>query len=215
MCIIRKLFILTLSVVFIFSISTMAMAAEIEDNSIEGMDAYFSLSSDGTIDFDTSAALEAGYSSTAVATVLERINYLNSLVLTGEAFINENYGAVVGYSRARSANGGTYLVQNWDGSTDVFLSDYDAYYMKQAFDYVQRGLDPSPIIEYIDDSAKPYVYLACATGMIQCEIYKNQISIAQADVAAAPADEEWRVVMHVFYIEGTQNLAFYASESVL
>lgn len=206
---------LLLSIFLIISSSTVVLATETGNDSIVGMDRYFSMSSQGTIIFDTLAALNAGYTNNAVETVQARINYLNSLVISGEAYINENYGAVVGCSRTRVSHGHTYLVQNWDGSTDVFLSDSDANYTKLAFDYVQRALDPTPILEYLDESAQPYVALACAMGIMQCAIYKNQITYAQSEVAAAPSGEDWRVVMHIFYIEGMQNMSFYALESVV
>ena len=211
---VRKLLCMILSLLLVFSLTTVALATEKENDSIVGLDRYFSMAPAGTIIFDMSAALDAGYTNNAVETVQARINYLNSLVTSGKAYINENYGAVVG-SRTRSLTGHTYLVQNWDGSTDVFLSDNDAYYTKLAFDYVQRALDPTPILDYLDESAQPYVALACTMGMIQCGIYKNQISYAQADVAAAPAGEDWRVVMHIFYVDGMQNMTFYALESVV
>ena len=199
---IRKLFILALSVLLLFSLSATSSAAEVEDNSIEGMDAHFSLESNGTIFFNTDAALTAGYSATAVMTVKERIDYLNSLVLSGEAFINENFGAVISCSHTRSSNDVSYIVENWDGTIDVYLSDEDTKSMKSALSYAQQGLDPRTFITDLPFRIQGYALAACLAGNVQAQLYKQQIINAESYGTG--------VVMHIFYIDGTQYITFYA-----
>lgn len=67
---------------------------------------------------------------------------------------------------------------------------------------VQRGLDPTAIIDYMPEKVQIYVLLACSAGIVQAQIYLDQISLAE--------EENTRVVMHIFYVEGTQFMYFYA-----
>lgn len=198
--------VMILSLSLVFSFVCPANAATSTDDPIEGMDAHFYMNEDGTIGFDTESALSAGYSLSAVTQVAERIEYMNGLVLSGKAYINDQYSAVICPPKARSSSSSYEIHQNWDGSTDIYMTKAVAVTIYDALNQASLGLDYLSIVAELDTPIRPYVIYACLAGTVSIEIYRRQLTSAINSIS----DSAPYVVMHIFYIEGVQYTTFYA-----
>lgn len=90
------------------------------------MEKYFTLTADGLILFDTNTAANDGISQDDIIFVQSNVTVINSLVSTGEAYINSDFHAISYSNRARSVTGGvTGYDYAWDGSLLIYLNSDD------------------------------------------------------------------------------------------
>lgn len=84
------------------------------------MEQYFTLSEDGTIDYDTLAAEADGIDEHIISAVEAQISHMNQLVLSGKAYITNDFAAVQYTSLAR-ASGENKVVTHWYGLTELYM----------------------------------------------------------------------------------------------
>lgn len=188
-----------------FSLAKPVGATDLNHSGIDGMDAFFYLTSNGTIGFDTTAAFEAGYTEAAVTQVSNRLEFMNGLVVSGEAYINENFSAVM-LPNARTPR--AQIVHNWDGSTDVFLTESEANTILEALELASLHLDYMSVIGELSPSIQSYVAAACLGGYISIAVQQSQINSAISMLN----NQNPYVVMHIFYVEGMQATTYYAGD---
>lgn len=162
------------------------------------MDRYFTLTPDGTISFSTEEALAAGYTRSAVGKVLERINFMNGLVLSGKAYINADFNAVEGHSMARYTN--AQIVHNWDGTTDVYLSMAEAEQLLDGIALAELGLDYFTILAEFPNPVQPYVAPIFLFNAITLGSYRRQIENAM--------EQGTGIIMHIWTADST-GMQFY------
>lgn len=199
---VRRFVALVIIMCFVSSFAYPVSATEVNNNSVDGMDQYFTLTPNGTISFDTDGALAAGYSESAVGKILERINYMNGLVLSGKAYINAEFNAVEGQPMARSTN--AQIVHNWDGTTDVYLTMDEAQQLLDGIEMAELGLDYFTILAEFPNPVQPYVAPIFLLNAITLGSYRNQIENAM--------EEGTGIVMHIWTADSTgmQYYTFWA-----
>ena len=199
---VRRYVALVIIMCLVSSFTFPASASEVKTNALDGMDRYFTLTQNGTISFDTAGALDAGYTETAVGKVLERINFMNGLVLSGKAYINADFNAVEGQPMVRNTN--AQIVHNWDGTTDVYLSMAEAEQLLEGIELAELGLDYFTILAEFPNPVQPYVAPIFLLNAITLGSYRNQIENAM--------EAGTGIVMHIWTADSTgmQYYTFWA-----
>lgn len=199
---VRRFVALVIIMCLVSSFAFPASASEVKNNAIDGMDYYFTLTKNGTISFDTKGALAAGYSESAVGKVLERIYFMNGLVLSGKAYIDAEFNAVEGPPMVRNTT--AQIKHNWDGTTDVYLTIEEAEAMIEGIELAELGLDYFSILAEFPNPVQPYVAPIFLLNAITLGSYKRQINNALAQGTG--------VVMHIWTADSTgiQYYSFWA-----
>ena len=195
---VRRLVAIVIIMCLVSTFTFPASAAEMKNDTIDGMDRYFTLTTNGTISFDTESAITAGYAESAVARVHERINFMNGLVLSGKAYINADFNAVEGQPMARYTN--AQIVHNWDGTTDVYLNMTEAQQLLDGIELAEMGLDYFTILAEFPNPVQPYVAPIFLFNAITLGSYRNQIENAM--------EQGTGIVMHIWTADST-GMQFY------
>ncbi|GEM_PF-599300 len=124
----RKLIAVVLTLAMTLSTGIMTYAApidEAEDTSISELEQFLKKDDNGLIVFDTEAALSDGFSNDIITAVEAQISSMNSLVIQGTAYIDENYSAIILLPSTR-ARGESKVVTHWYGLTEVYMNSDEA-----------------------------------------------------------------------------------------
>ena len=120
----KRLLCMMLAGVMLFSTGVVTQAApaqSVEIDSIEGLDQYLAKNQDGTISLDESAAQEAGYTQEAVAYVQENISYMNDMVRTKGAYIDDEFKMIYSESPMTRARGVNKVEMLWNGNVAIYM----------------------------------------------------------------------------------------------
>lgn len=169
----KKLLSMVLALALMFSLNVPAFAAEISDEPKPTYDLenYMVLTDEGLISFDTEMASKAGFSDDVISRYLERIEFMNNLVINGVTTISEDFTARVYVNNTRSANESTYVEYSTWG--------YTIYY---------SVADTQKIVNSLPNSR--YVTLASIVGLVSFPVgvVTTGISVWSENIRAAAAN---------------------------
>lgn len=122
----RKIISLILVGCFILGTPINILAANSEYNILElNMEQYFSLSNEGLIVFDEVEAQQDGVNQNLISSVANQIDKMNELVLSGDAYVTDDYSVVQYFSFSR-ATGENKVVTHWWGLTEIYMDSSKA-----------------------------------------------------------------------------------------
>ena len=104
-----------------------AATLEKTEPSIETITGFIARSDDGTIWLDIDSAERAGFSDEAVAYVEDHIEYMNELVKAGQAYIDDEFRAIIENSQTRATTAGvSKLVIYPYGLVQLYMTSAEA-----------------------------------------------------------------------------------------
>lgn len=182
----KRLLCMMLAGVMLFSTGVVTQAAPAQNteiDSIEGLDQYLSKNQDGTIILDEFAAQDAGYTEEAIAYVQENISYMNDMVRTKGAYIDDQFKMIYSESPMTRARGVNKVEMLWNGNVAIYM-DSDA-----AQEYIDAMLAIGDGMESVGDILDDFSFIQGAGVLamfpflysIQARFY----AIAASNAAAA------------------------------
>lgn len=114
------------------------------------------LTTNRTIDFDGDPAIRAGIDKDIITAVRFQIDYMNHMVLTQDAYIDDSFTLTVYFPSTR-ARGESKVVTHWYGLTEVYLNSTEVEELIDSFSSVGDvtsitglvGMLPGPIASAI------------------------------------------------------------------
>ena len=212
----KKLMSFILALVLVFSAGSYAFAETDERNNIDaffstgeipetlnGIDQFFTILTDGTISFDIDSALSAGYAEEDVVFVSNNIKKMNYLLTEMDGYLTPDFSLVIPISGTRAV-GESKIVTTWYGLTQVYMNSDEA---QDLIDELNAVGDIIAISGFLALLPSPYSTLVgfylygTSMGIL---IYRNQV------ISAASAGTG--IIMNIMDIDGENQTVWFTAQ---
>lgn len=183
------------------SAAQMVYSGDDSNSRYGNLESFMTLATNRTINFDSESAVKAGIDKDIITAVRSQIDYMNHMVLTQDAYIDDTFTLTVYFPSTR-ARGESKVVTHWYGLTEVYLNSTEAEELIDSFSAVGDATSISGLVGMLPGP------IASAIGNISGILsFSTMIYRKQIEAAAEPGNGIIMYVQNNFEY-GTQSIWF-------